>query len=442
MQRILVIEENSTSLEIHLSLLQAYGFQLFAATNLPEAEKILFNNPIEGIICEANQNLYPVLPLLNFIRENCYEVPVIGLATKISLDHAVSIMRQGAKDIFIKPYDPEKMVIRLREISKAYSRVPRNITSSRKLISSDNSKMQDVISLLPKLAQVDSTVLILGESGSGKEVIARNIHELSERSQNRFIALNCGAIPNELLESELFGHEQGSFTGADSTKIGIFEMASSGTIFLDEIGDMPLNLQVKLLRTLQEGEIKRVGGNRTINVTPRIIAATNRDVNEAIKSGTLREDLYYRLSVLEIELPPLRARPEDIAPLIEYYLEYYAERLNRTIPRLSSKVWAILQSYYWPGNVRELQNCIERALLLSDTLIEPHHLNLTCEWQVSPINDAIISLGQVAGVAARRAEETMITRALFEAHGNKTIAAKNLGVSYKTLLNKVKEYTV
>jgi transcriptional regulator with PAS, ATPase and Fis domain len=247
-------------------------------------------------------------------------------------------------------------------------------------------------------------------------------------------------MPAELLESEFFGHEAGAFTGATQTRIGVLELASEGTIFLDEVGDMPAQLQVKLLRALQEREIKRVGGNKTIRISPRIVAATNVNIEASLDSGTLREDFYYRLAVVTLSVPPLRERPDDILPLANYFMEFFASISGKSTISLSSESEKILSQYPWPGNVRELENVMERATLLCEHQILPEHLGISLHLDYSALHDAACTLPEIAAQATRKAEVEVIGKALKQTRGNKSKAAKLLGVSYKTLLNKIRDY--
>jgi transcriptional regulator with PAS, ATPase and Fis domain len=283
-------------------------------------------------------------------------------------------------------------------------------------------------------------VLLLGESGTGKEVTARYIHDHSPRAEKPFIALNCGAIPSELLESEFFGHEHGAFTGATQTRVGVLEMASEGTVFLDEVGEMSPLLQVKLLRALQEHEIRRVGGNRQIRVNPRIIAATNRSMDDALKSGAMREDFYFRIAVVTLHLVPLRERREDIRHLVELLLQHFAPVAGKEGLTIDPLAFDILEGYAWPGNIRELENVIERATLMAEGAIKAEDLGLRLSLDLHAIEEATKTLPEITAAATRRAEVEAIERALTSTGGNKTQAAEILGISYKTLLNKVREY--
>jgi transcriptional regulator with PAS, ATPase and Fis domain len=282
----------------------------------------------------------------------------------------------------------------------------------------------------------------LGESGTGKEVLARYLHDHSPRHDQPFIAVNCAAIPPDLLESEFFGHESGAFTGATQSRVGVLELASAGTVFLDEVGDMPPLLQVKLLRALQEHEIRRVGGNKQIRVNPRIIAATNRDVEAEISSGEMRDDFYYRLAVITFNLPPLRERKEDIMPLVERGMRHFAALMGKETLTIDPIAQDMLLAYAWPGNVRELENVVERAVLMCDNEIRAEHLGIYVRLDIAAIEESIKTLPEIASQAVRKAEVEAIERALHVTGGNKSKAADLLGVSYKTLLNKVRDYSI
>jgi len=305
--------------------------------------------------------------------------------------------------------------------------------------------MVQVCRRIEKVAPTGASTLVLGESGTGKELMARALHDLSPRRDGPFIAINCAAIPETLLENELFGHEKGAYTGATSTKIGKFELAGSGTLFLDEIGDMSASVQAKLLRVLQERTFERVGGTQTIEVDVRIVAATNRDLAEEVQRGRFREDLFYRLSVFPIRIPPLVERPADIAPLARHFVERLGRQLGRPGLELSDEALRTLQAHDWPGNVRELENALERAAILADeTTIRPEDLALAparggARERIRELVDWDGTMQEVAGRAAALVEELKIREALAETGGNKTQAAKLLDVSYKTLLNKMRD---
>ena len=305
-----------------------------------------------------------------------------------------------------------------------------------------SSAWQKVMDNVRKLAPLKTTVLILGESGTGKELIARAIHHLSPRANAPFVAINCAAVPKDLIENELFGHEKGAFTGAHEIKPGKFELAEKGTIFLDEIGDMALPLQSKLLRVLEENEFERVGGTRKITVDLRVVAASNKNLEKEVSEGRFREDLFYRLNVFPILIPPLRERTEDIIPLAKHFVSLFSSEMNKGLISISDETEKILLNYDWKGNARELRNVIERAVIMCDGQnLLPEHFNLTA----SVLHDRLdlnASLHEVAESAVRFAEKIRIECALIETGGNKSKAAEVLKVSYKTLLTKLKDYGI
>ncbi len=298
---------------------------------------------------------------------------------------------------------------------------------------------------MQRVAPTKTTVLLIGESGTGKELFARAIHNLSNRKHYPFVPINCAAIPRDLLESELFGHEKGSFTGADAKKLGKFELADKGTIFLDEIGDMDLIIQSKLLRAIEEGDIERVGAVKAINVDVRIVAASNKDLEKAVEEKKFREDLYYRLNVFPIRIPPLRERKEDIPLLVEYFINKYCHEIKTPVKSISRESLDMLMNYHWKGNVRELENAIERAVILCDgDVITPEHFTLSKQFGPGSAGTRVVdgTLEAVAKEALRAAETERIRSALKETRGNKSRAAEILQVSYKTLLTKIKEYGI
>jgi two-component system response regulator AtoC len=361
-------------------------------------------------------------------------------------------MKLGAYDYISKPFKPDEVILTLRkgeereqlrrenqllrkEVSKEYSF--ENIVSK-------NEKMQKIFDVIRKIAQYKSTVLITGESGTGKELVARALHYNSDRSQNPFIPVNCGAIPENLLESELFGHVKGAFTDAIRTKKGLFEEADGGTLFLDEIGELPGQLQVKLLRVLQEGEIRRIGESKSIKTDVRIVAATVKDLSKEVNEGRFREDLFYRLNVLPIHIPPLRERKEDIPLLIHHFIKKYNQSMNKNITDVHHHVLEILMNYKWYGNVRELENTIERAIVLTDKEhIElenlPHEIqNFKEELPLEPLFDEEYSIKKASKVL----EISLINKALMKTKGNHTHAARLLEISHRALLYKIKEYGI
>jgi DNA-binding NtrC family response regulator len=363
-------------------------------------------------------------------------------------------MKGGAFDFITKPFDTDHLLMLIKRAIEAQRLFTENILLKEEFASKlgipriigRSEQIIAVAQMVQKVAPTKSTVLLLGESGTGKELFARAIHNLSNRKDYPFVPINCAAIPGGLLESELFGHEKGSFTGAEAKKLGKFELADKGTVFLDEIGDMDLTLQSKLLRAIEEGEIERVGGIKGVMVDVRIIAASNKDIEKAVEAGDFREDLFYRLNVFPIRIPPLHERREDIPMLAEYFIKKYSVEIKTTIKHISEEALAILMHYQWKGNVRELENTMERAMILcnGDTIM-PEHITLR---QLSLPENAIRSLPMdgtleaVSKEALRIVESQRISKALRETKGNKSRAAEILQVSYKTLLTKIKDYNI
>jgi len=443
MEKILLIEDDNSLREVVASLLERDGFTVDAFSN-GEAALDAFNRSTYGcVLSDFKLPQMTGIELLAEIRERSQTVPFIIMTAFGSIDIAVQAMKCGANDFISKPFEPETLARVIGEVIEHRRIVHRERGSTlrrERRFLSESPATEQLMKQARKVARVDSSVLVLGESGTGKELVARFIHDQSPRSQKPFIAVNCAAIPADLLESELFGHEAGAFTGATQTRIGIFELASEGTVFLDEIGDMPPALQVKLLRVLQEREVKRVGGTKMIRVNPRIVAATNHDIEAAIKNKTFREDLYYRIAVVTLSIPPLRERPDDIELLTRHYTENFCSAIGRATMTIDSTAREILSAYPWPGNARELENVIERAVIMAEKTILPEHLGIALSTGVAPASDGSYSLPDIATRAAREAEIELIEKVLGETKGNKTKAAQKLGVSYKTLLNKIRDY--
>lgn len=443
MQRILLIEDADSLREVLGTILESAGYAVSAYANAEDALRAISKESYVAILSDFKLPGMNGIDLLKAVRRGSPSVPFIIMTAYGSIEIAVEAMREGANDFITKPFEPEYICHFLKEIISnnriVDRRIGRELTKQREIVTQD-SKMLEIIEQAKRVARFESSVLILGESGTGKELLARLIHANGPRNQENFVSINCAAMPAELLESEFFGHEAGAFTGATQSRIGLFEYASDGTIFLDEIGEMPAVLQVKLLRALQEREIRRVGGNKPIKVNPRVLAATNRNIEQALSNGELREDLYYRLAVISFDLPPLRERSGDVALLCEYFIRKFAEKENRIPPALNELALDILQTYKWPGNARELENVIERATIMADELIGPEHLGINLSLDFQTLEDATSTLPQIVSQATRRTEIDLILKALKQTEGNKTRAAERLGVSYKTLLNKMKEY--
>ena len=385
------------------------------------------------------------LEVLTRIREVDPAAVVVMISGHGTIDTAVEATRRGAFDFLEKPLDTERLLIVLRNSLqqqglKAENARLRGEVESRHQIVGRSFALRQVLDRVEKVAPTDARVLVTGENGTGKELIARAIHRLSPRAEGPFVEVNCAAIPSELIESELFGHMKGSFTGAVEDRAGKFELADGGTLFLDEIGDMSLAAQAKVLRALQEGLITRVGGARAIKVDVRVLAATNIDPLVAIREGRLREDLYYRLNVFTISLPPLRDRRDDLPLLIQAFIDEFNARDNRSVRTVSPAAMRQLDQYEWPGNVRELRNVIERATILAKgELIEPAHLPVMSAVAAAA-TPAALGLTIAPGMTVDEAEQKLIMATLDSSGGNKTRAAEMLGISLKTLHNKLNRF--
>ncbi len=444
-ERILVVEDADTLREVLASVLEAEGYEVDSFATAEEAFESFRAHSYSCVLSDFKLPQKNGIELLQDIRQESADIPYLIMTAFGSIDIAVAAMKEGANDFITKPFEPLHLCSVLSEVIEHRRIINRSLGKEtkrvRKFLTEDSATLK-VLHQAKKVARVDSSVLLLGESGTGKELIARYIHEHSPRADKPFVAINCAALPADLLESEFFGHVAGSFTGATQDRIGVFELASEGTVFLDEIGDMPATLQVKLLRALQEKEIKPVGGNKPRKVNPRIIAATNVDVEAAMDSGKMREDFYYRIAVVTLNIPPLRQRPSDLLSLANYFIEYFCSHEGRDKLSLSKEAADLIRKYPWPGNARELENVIERAVILAEGSIKPEHLGLTMNFDYSALSETTLTLPEIAQAATRRAEIDIIDKVLRQTSGNKSQAARVLGVSYKTLLNKIKDYEI
>lgn len=409
------------------------------AENGYSAQRILQEQVVEAVIVDLNMPGMNGLELLKWIQQEGPAIPAIMMSGFGSIHDAVEAMKLGAQDYVVKPVNPEELLIRIKRLIGNQNLKDQMEIGKRGQLDEqgwigDSPKMVAIKRLVKKVAATPSTVLITGESGTGKEVIAKAIHALSPRSSKPFIAINIGGIPETLLESELFGYERGAFTGANARKIGMFEIAAGGTLFLDEIGETPIHLQVKLLRVLQDLKIQRLGGTQTIPVDARIIAATNRNLQKQVKDGKFREDLFYRLNVIQLKLPPLRERKDDIPKLIGHFLKKYNRVMGKAIQGLDPESLRVLQNYAFPGNVRELENMIERMVILADSdTIVAKDLALPMEAR-PPIKTHQGTLADV--------EKELVIATLRRWEGNRTHASKELGITRRTLLNKIKEFGI
>lgn len=457
MSRILVIDDHETMRGGVRVALERKGHDVLAVGDGKTGLEQLEQDAFELVITDYKMDGLDGLAVLEAIREKDLDTDVIVMTAYGSVDLAVEAIKKGAVDFVSKPFSPD--VIQLK-VDKALAH--RQMKASHERLQQENdylkteiagkfnfgemigshASMKEVFDRVQKAAPIDSVVLILGESGTGKELVARAIHRASPRSEGPFVKVNCGALPKDLVEGELFGHEKGAFTGAVRDKRGRFELADGGTIFLDEVGDLPLDAQVKLLRVLQEKEFERLGGEKTLRVDVRVVAATNRVLKDMVSEGSFREDLYYRLDVIPISLPPLRKRKGDIPELVEHFLHKKSDEMGIQPKKLTDTALKLFQGYHWPGNVRELENVIERMLVLCDGE-EIGVADLPFDVHDSEAEEAVVSLD--SGDLSLNArldglERDLIVRALEEAGGVKTRAAELLGVKTSALYYKLDKY--
>ncbi len=452
MDTILVIEDKESMLDMLKQTLEAEGYQVIPARDGAEGIKKLTDERIGLVLTDLKLPKKDGFEVLKVVREDNPLLPVIVMTAFGTIEIAVKAVKQGAHDFLTKPFDTDHLLVLIKRALDATRLATENILLKEEFadkigfpkIIGKSSQIQEITSRVQKVAPTNATVLIHGESGTGKELFARAIHYLSPRKEAPFAAINSAAIPKELLESELFGYERGAFTGADARKLGKLELADKGTVFLDEIGDMDLALQAKLLRVLQEQVIERVGGGKPVKIDVRVVAATNKDIVKAVESKLFREDLYYRLNVFPIDIPPLRERRDDILPLAQHFLHKYSAEVKKGPLTISDEAMDILMKFPWKGNVRELENVIERSVIYAEGgTIRAQDLGI----RESSIMDALAEsvpmegpLHAVAEAAVRIAESRRIKHVLKQTGGNKSRAAEVLQVSYKTLLTKIKDY--
>jgi len=449
---ILLVEDKAELREMLAMALGRMGYEVVPAPDAPPAMTLLASRRFSAVLTDLKLPQGSGMDVLRAALDNDATLPVVLMTAFGSVQQAVQAMRDGAFDFIEKPIDLDHLQQLLARAIERQQLLRENVVlreeSSRRLgfprILGEHTKLQDAARTMQRIAPSDSTVLLLGESGTGKELFARAIHQLSGRAKQPFVAINCAAIPESLIENELFGHEKGAFTGANQRKAGRFEMAHTGTLFLDEIGEIPLTVQAKLLRALEEKKIERLGGSGEITVDVRIVAATNRDLQQAAANGQFRQDLFYRLNVFPIAIPPLRDRGEDVVLLAEAFLDRFRREWKK--PRLKFAVDALsaLRAHSWPGNVRELQNVIERAAILNDAELQAADLGLSANVRAAAAPEADLSLdgslSDISAQAVRTVEKAKIEATLRECKWNKSQAAERLGVSYKTLLNKIHTY--
>jgi len=457
MKTILVVDDEPNYRLILSELLKDEAYEVFTAASGAEAMKVLRETDLDLIITDMLMPGMTGLELLNEVRIFAHDLPIIMITAFGEVEKAVAAMQAGAFNYLTKPFNNDELLVSIQKAIEHYSLVRENVRLKSEVTNrykfsnmiAKDEKMQQVFSLIEKVAPTTASVLITGESGTGKELVARAIHFNSPRREAPLISLNCAGLPEHLLESELFGHEKGAFTGAVALRKGRFELADGGTIFLDEIGEMPMNLQAKLLRVLQEKSFERLGGSRTLQIDVRIVAATNRDLKEAVSRSEFREDLYYRLNVLHLHLPPLRDRAVDIPLLVNHFLDKFAKRLSRPDLKISTPALRHLTRLPWEGNIRELENCIERAAILCNhDLIELADLQLDTELSgplaATDLQPDVAHLppGQRLPEYLDAIEKTLIEHALEAANNVQAHAAEGLGITKSLLQYKMKKHNI
>ena len=447
---ILVIDDEAAQRDVLTGYLKKKGYKIFSASSGKEGIEVARTNPVDIILSDFKMPDLSGLEVLEQVKKINPEISFVIVTAYGTVENAVKAMRLGAFDYISKPVDLDELDLMLERIIehknlKSENRLLKTQLQEKYKISSmvsQSQKMEEVINVAARVADSKANVLITGENGTGKEVLAKGIHYLSSRRDAPFVAVNVPALTETLLESELFGHEKGAFTGADKMKKGRFEIAHGGTIFLDEVGDIPQSIQVKLLRVLQEHQFERVGGTEKIEVDVRIIAATNKDLEQKIKDGSFREDLYYRLNVVSIKIPPLRERKEDILPMVESFIEKYCKENNKEKMEISKEAADVLMKYNYPGNVRELENIIERAVVLTRTnVITLNDLPMNIKGFKEEKTLAALGEGTLTD-QVEALEKQLIFDALQESDGNQTKAGKLLGLTERNLRYKLKKYNI
>ena len=441
MPRLLIVDDDLSLREFLTIFLRKEGYEVEVATNGQRALELLEESPFDVVLTDLRMPRMGGLELLDAVRERRIQVQVIVMTAFSTTDTALEAMRKGAYDYIVKPFQLAEVKVIVQKCLEKGTLIAENQQLKRKLASDPGKRaqfvfrsaaMDEVVRLIKRVAPTPSSVLVLGESGTGKELVARMLHWDGGRAQKPFVAVNCGAIPEQLMESELFGHERGSFTDARATKRGLFEVAGNGMIFLDEIGELPLGMQSKLLRALENRKFRRVGGVAEIPLNACVIAATNRSLREEVRAGRFREDLFFRLHVLPIDVPSLRDRKEDIPTLVGHFIERLNKTFGRKVQGTSGKAMELLTAYRWPGNVRELRNVLERTvILLASDVIQPE--DLPPELRVSAGRDgknaACPFLLPEGGVDLEAVERGLLHQALERTSGNRTAAARLLGIS-------------
>ncbi len=451
MSTVLVIDDKDSMREMLSASLTSEGYDVDVAGSGDAGIARSKEKHFDVILTDLKMPDISGMEVLTQVKEHDPDTAVIVMTAYGTIETAVEAMKRGAFDFLQKPFDVDHLQMLVQRALENQRLVAENLLLREELAQSLGfaeiigtcEKMVEVSRLVQKVAPSDTAVLLTGESGTGKELFARAIHSLSGRKNKPYITINCAAIPGELLENELFGSERGAFTSSHARKMGKFEIADGGTVFLDEIGDLEFSLQAKLLRVLQEHSFERLGGTKPIEVDVRVIAATNQNLQEAIGKQKFREDLFYRLSVFPIHIPPLRERQDDVVPLANYFVEKYSRRMKKGEKSLSREAIAILERYHWPGNVRELENTIERSIILAEgKKIKPEHLAIRLQSSEDIRLREGAGLREVGQHAQAEAERGMIIRVLGQTHGNKRKTAEILKIDYTTLFEKIKKYAI
>ncbi|HET6421069.1 MAG TPA: sigma-54 dependent transcriptional regulator [Geobacteraceae bacterium] len=448
--KIIVIDDERSQREILTTILSREGYRVTEVPGAREALGMLDREEFDVVLTDLKMQGMSGMDLLERIMADNPNQCIIMMTAHGTIDSAVEAMKKGAFDYLAKPLERDDLLLTLRRAMEHVNLLRENRMLQKRLeearsipnIIGIHPKMKEVFRIVNKISATSSTVLIYGESGTGKELVARAIHEGSPRKESPFFAINCAAIPDSLMESELFGHEKGSFTGADKRELGIFEAANEGTVFLDEIGELNTAMQAKLLRAIQEKEIRRVGGKINIPIDVRIISATNKDLEQEIRKGSFREDLFYRLDVIRINLPPLRERGNDIATLAEYFVKKYGSQATVPVKGISKPALKLIMNYTWPGNVRQLESIIERSVLMTESeYIQPEDLPLEIQRETSPGTSLPFPFPP-GGISFEELEKDLIIKAMERADWVIGKAAPLLGMTYKTLQYRLEKFGI
>jgi DNA-binding NtrC family response regulator len=465
--RVLIVDDEKNITFVIQAMLERAKFETLVFNRSADALEAIASEEIDLVVSDLYMPGPGGLEILEYCQKNFPHLPVVLITAFGTVEVAVSALKKGAFDFITKPFDQEELLNVVKKAVATYRQrmkepivffpqssngemglVDGSVLQESSSIVGVSPQMQDIFKVISKIAQSPSTILVCGESGTGKELVAYEIHRQSDRSSKSFIKINCAAIPGTLIESELFGFEKGAFTGAIASKPGRFELANEGTLFLDEVAEMPLEMQAKLLRVLQEQEFERVGGVATIKVDVRIITATNKDLEAEVKAGRFREDLFYRLNVVPVRLPSLRERKDDIDLLVKYFLGEFNKKLNRSIQGITPEALNVLRNYSWPGNIRQLENVLERMILMCEesslsAVDLPEELSAGLLMRGEEVDGSeASSLKQIVRRQTQALERELIEKALEETHGNVTRAAEKLGLSRKGLQLKMKELGV